>query len=167
MLFKARIGVLPAHLGDIGSAAANPVGALLAVYVAFKWWERARFFRTLRMARIDVGELYELMQAGASSIVVDVRSATARALEPRWIPRALHVPLDAVAQRIADLPRDRDVILYCACPSEASAARVALDSHESRLQENAPAARGDSKLGWRQAILWSGSLDNRQRKELH
>jgi rhodanese-related sulfurtransferase len=30
-----------------------------------------------------------------------------------------------VAQRLKDLPRDREIIVYCTCPSEASAARVA------------------------------------------
>jgi rhodanese-related sulfurtransferase len=125
MLFKAQIAVLLIHLGQVGSIAAVAVGAALAAYIAFKWWERARFYASLRMARIDVGELYELMQAGAAPIVVDVRSPTARALEPRWIPGALHVPLEAIAARMQDLPRDREIVLYCACPSEASAARVA------------------------------------------
>ncbi len=54
-----------------------------------------------------------------------MRSSTARALEPRWIPGALHVPLPDVAHHLKELPRDRDIILYCTCPSEASAARVA------------------------------------------
>jgi rhodanese-related sulfurtransferase len=77
------------------------------------------------MARIGVAELYDLMQAGTEPIIVDVRSPTARALDPHGIPGALHVPLDDVAKHIKDLRRDRDIILYCACPSEASAARVA------------------------------------------
>jgi len=38
------------------------------------------------MARISVADLYALIQAGASPIIIDVRSATARTLEPRWIP---------------------------------------------------------------------------------
>jgi rhodanese-related sulfurtransferase len=79
----------------------------------------------LRMARISVADLYELIQAGAAPLIVDVRSITARELEPRWIPGALHVPVDDVARQLKELPRDRDVILYCTCPSEASAARVA------------------------------------------
>jgi rhodanese-related sulfurtransferase len=95
------------------------------MYIAYKWWERMRFFKTLRMARIRVEDLYELMQAGAAPIIIDVRSATARALEPRWIPGALHVPIQEIGPHLQDLPRDRDIILYCACPSEASAARVA------------------------------------------
>lgn len=124
-LFKAQIEVLLIHLDDIGGLAALMIAAALAVYVAYKWWERARFYKSLRMARINVADLYELLQAGANPIIVDVRSPTARALEPHGIPGALHVPLEDVARHIKDLPRDRDIVLYCACPSEASAARVA------------------------------------------
>ena len=77
------------------------------------------------MARISVADLYALIQAGAAPVIVDVRSTTARELEPRWIPGALHVPLPDVARHLKELPRDREIILYCTCPSEASAARVA------------------------------------------
>jgi membrane protein DedA with SNARE-associated domain/rhodanese-related sulfurtransferase len=125
MLFKSQIDGLMLHLGRIGSIAGWTIAGLLAAYVAFKWWERARFFRTLRMARISVADLYDLMQAGAAPVIIDVRSPTARALEPRWIPSAIHVPLPNVGEHIGGLPRDRDIILYCACPNEASAARVA------------------------------------------
>jgi membrane protein DedA with SNARE-associated domain/rhodanese-related sulfurtransferase len=124
-LFRAQVNVLLAHLGAVGRIAAWVIAALLATYIAYKWWERARFYRSLRMARIDVGELYELIQAGASPVIVDVRSATARALEPRSIPGAVAISLEDVSRHVSDLPRDREIILYCSCPSEASAARVA------------------------------------------
>jgi membrane protein DedA with SNARE-associated domain/rhodanese-related sulfurtransferase len=125
MLFKSQIGRLLEHVSAIGGAAGVGVVILLAAYIAFKWWERSRFYRMLRMARISVADLYELIQAGASPLIIDVRSVTARELEPRWIPGALHVPLQDVARHVKELPRDRDIILYCTCPSEASAARVA------------------------------------------
>jgi rhodanese-related sulfurtransferase len=35
------------------------------------------------------------------------------------------IALENVDSHVKDLPRDRDIILYCTCPSEASAARVA------------------------------------------
>jgi membrane protein DedA with SNARE-associated domain/rhodanese-related sulfurtransferase len=125
ILFKSQIGAFLTHLDRIGGVTGLViVGALLA-YIAYKWWERERFFKTMRMARISVSELSDLMQAGADPIVVDVRSDTARSLEPRWIPGAIHVPVDAVGRHIGHLPRDREIILYCTCPSEASAARVA------------------------------------------
>jgi rhodanese-related sulfurtransferase len=65
------------------------------------------------------------VQAGAAPVIIDVRSTTARALEPRWIPGALNISLSEVGHHLKALPRDREIILYCTCPSEASAARVA------------------------------------------
>ena len=112
-------------LDQIGSIAVVIVVALLTAYIAFKWWERRRFFTMLRMARISVDELYRLIDAGTKPVIVDVRSPTARSLEPRRIPGALHVPLHAVDHHVKDLPRDREIILYCTCPNEASAAQVA------------------------------------------
>ena len=125
MLFKSQIARLLQHLDDIGSAAGAGVVVLLAAYIAYKWWERSRFYKMLRMARISVADLFALIQAGGAPVIVDVRSFTARALEPRWIPGARHVPLQDVASHLKDLPRDREIILYCTCPSEATAARVA------------------------------------------
>jgi membrane protein DedA with SNARE-associated domain/rhodanese-related sulfurtransferase len=125
MLFRNQIEAFLIRLDDFGSLAAMIVGASLAAYIAYKWWERMRFYGSLRMARISVAELSDLLLAGAKPVIVDVRSSTARTLEPRWIPGALHIPLEDVAKHIKDLPRERDIILYCACPSEASAARVA------------------------------------------
>ena len=125
VLFKSQIDALLGQLDRIGGIAGLIAAGLLAAYIAFKWWERMRFFETLRMARIRVEDLYELIQSGAAPIIIDVRSVTARALEPRSIPGALHVPLQEAGRHLQDLPRDRDIILYCSCPSEASAARVA------------------------------------------
>jgi rhodanese-related sulfurtransferase len=112
-------------LSEFGSLTAGGILILLGAYIAYKWWERSRFYKMLRMARINVSDLYELIESGAKPLIIDVRSVTARALEPRWIPGALHVPLQDVAHHLKELPRDRDTILYCTCPSEASAARVA------------------------------------------
>jgi membrane protein DedA with SNARE-associated domain/rhodanese-related sulfurtransferase len=125
ILFKSQIARLLDNLNGLGSIAATGVVILLAAYIGYKWWERSRFYRLLRMARISVADLYALMQAGASPIILDVRSSTARALEPKWIPGALNVSLQDVARHLKELPRDREIILYCTCPSEASAARVA------------------------------------------
>jgi membrane protein DedA with SNARE-associated domain/rhodanese-related sulfurtransferase len=125
MLFKTQIALLLIHLDRIGSIAFLGALVLLAAYVSFKWWERSRFYKMLRMARISVAELYALIEGGEEPLIIDVRSPTARALEPHWIPGALHISLPDVDVHLKDLPRDRDIILYCTCPSEASAARVA------------------------------------------
>jgi membrane protein DedA with SNARE-associated domain/rhodanese-related sulfurtransferase len=124
-LLKPQILRLLPRLVALGGAALSLLLLLLGAYIAFKWWERRRFFAALRMARISVDELYERINGGDSPIIVDVRSPTAQGLDLRRIPGALHVPLHEVEQHMGDLPRDREIILYCNCPNEASAAQAA------------------------------------------
>ena len=125
MLLGSQIERLLEYLQNYGAAAILLVVALVAAYIAFKWWERHRFYAMLRMARISVDDLYRLMDTGETPLIVDVRSSIARTLEPRHIPGALHLPLQGFEEHIRELPRDREIILYCSCPNEASAAQVA------------------------------------------
>ena len=125
MLLGSQIERLLAYVEQYGTTAALVTAGVVVAYVGFKWWERHRFYKMLRMARISVDELYALMDQGKTPLVVDVRSQTARSLEPRYIPGAVHLPLHGFEEHIKELPRERDIILYCSCPNEASAARVA------------------------------------------
>jgi membrane protein DedA with SNARE-associated domain/rhodanese-related sulfurtransferase len=125
MLFKTQIERLLIRVDQFGSMAFGVAIVLLGAYVGYKWWERRRFYTMLRMARISVADLNQLIENGSQPLIIDVRSPSARVLEPHWIPGALHISLSDVARHVKDLPKDRDIILYCTCPSEASAARVA------------------------------------------
>ncbi len=125
MLLHAQIGDLIVRLEDLGVLAIELIGALLAGYVALKWWERRRFYKMLRIARITVGDLRRLMDGGERPVVVDVRSPSIRKLDPRFIPGALAMDMAEIDQRLEQLPADRDIIFYCTCPNEASAAQVA------------------------------------------
>ena len=124
-LLKSQIAQLLPRLSGIGGTVVVVVLALLGAYIGFKWWERRRFYAALDMARINVDELNDRMQGETAPVVVDVRSPTARDLERRRIPGALYVPMQEVEQHMRDLPRDREIILYCTCPNEASAAQAA------------------------------------------
>ena len=125
VIFSAQVDYVLAALERMGATTLLLVVALLLAYIAYKWWERRRFFAMLRVARIHVDDLYRLIAAGEDVVIVDVRSPTARSLEPRRIPGAVHVPLQAVDQHARELPRDREIILYCTCPNEVSAAEAA------------------------------------------
>lgn len=113
------------QLERLGSIAAAGLGIALLLYIAYKWRERRRFLAELRMARISVDELYALLTAQLDPLILDVRSHTARGLEPRWIPGAVHSPVDEIELRLKEFSRDREIIVYCTCPNEASAALVA------------------------------------------
>jgi len=51
------------------------------------------------------------LEAGEEILVVDVRSALES--EADSVPGALHIPLEDLETRHNDIPRDRDVILFC------------------------------------------------------
>ncbi|HYL88351.1 MAG TPA: DedA family protein/thiosulfate sulfurtransferase GlpE [Burkholderiales bacterium] len=125
MLFANQIERVVDALAGYGVIAVELLGALLALYIAFKWWERRRFYRALRLARITVEELRSLIQGGRQPVVVDVRSEVARKADGRFIPGALMMGVDEIDARLRELPKDRDIIFYCTCPNEESAAHVA------------------------------------------
>jgi membrane protein DedA with SNARE-associated domain/rhodanese-related sulfurtransferase len=125
VLLRHQIEQLLPHVAALGGAALAVIVGLLLCYIAYKWWQRWRFYTALNMARISVDELYEHMKSGAAPVVLDVRSPTAQTMELRRIPGALHMPVREVGEQMGKLPRDRDIILYCTCPNEASAAQAA------------------------------------------
>ncbi len=116
-VFNTQIGEALAQLSSLGWVALGVIGVPLLLFIAFKWQQRRSFMRTLRMARISVDELYRLMNSATDPLIVNVRSATARAIEPRQIPRSVHVPLDAIDRHASALPRNREIVLYCTCPT--------------------------------------------------
>ena len=125
MAFHAQISGFIVRLEGLGTLAAEAIGALLGGYIALKWWERRRFYKMLRIARIGVDELRALMDEGRRPVIVDVRSPISRGLDPRFIPGALAMDVAEVNRRLAELPADREIVFYCTCPNEASAAQVA------------------------------------------
>jgi len=110
---------------ELGAMAVQIVVALLAAFIAFKWWERQRLFRMLRVGRITTGELRRLMDEGRQPVVIDVRSSAVRSVDGRFIPGALQMDLAEVDRHAPGLPVDREIVFYCSCPNDASAAAAA------------------------------------------
>ena len=123
--FAAQIDDLLADLASAGTVALELLLGLLVLYIAAKWWQRRRLLMALRMARITVDELSESIADGQNPVVVDVRSQAARLLDTRIIPGALLADLDGVDQALQDISRDRELVIYCSCPNEVSAAKAA------------------------------------------
>jgi membrane protein DedA with SNARE-associated domain/rhodanese-related sulfurtransferase len=125
MVFHREIAGLIDRMEELGTVAIEIVAALLALFIAVKWYERRRFFRMLRLARVTVPELRRLFDEGKRPVVVDVRSRSARASDARYIPGALAIDLAELDSRRAALPEESEIVFYCSCPNEASAALAA------------------------------------------
>jgi membrane protein DedA with SNARE-associated domain len=113
MIFHSAVDRVLTYLTSIGSAAFGLLAGALLLFVAFKWWQRRRFYKMLRMARITVEDLRQLIDGGHKPTVVDVRTAGARERDPRRIPGAAVLSAHEIDTRLAELPRDREIILYC------------------------------------------------------
>ena len=142
MIFHAQVDWALAKLAELGLVAVLVIGALLALYVAYRWWDRMQFVRTLRSDRIDVNELSGMLSRGDDPLVLDVRSRAHRQLDARRIPGARDVDLDDLERTLAEIPRDREVVVYCACPNEVTAVKVALALRDKGFQRVRPLAGG-------------------------
>jgi membrane protein DedA with SNARE-associated domain/rhodanese-related sulfurtransferase len=126
MLLREQIDMAVRVLDAFGLEALAAFGLLLlAAYFTWRLRVRRRAARKLNAPRVAVEELKTLIDRGEAPLVVDVRGPTARRVDPRRIPTAIAVELAAIKEGRIDLPRDREIVLYCACPGEAGAAHAA------------------------------------------
>jgi membrane protein DedA with SNARE-associated domain/rhodanese-related sulfurtransferase len=99
---------------------------LLVGFFVWRFFRQRAFLRELRMARVDPRELKEMMDRGQPVYIIDLRHPLDYLPDPRTLPGAVLLTADKLLAHSADIPRDRDVVLFCTCPSEATAAKTAL-----------------------------------------
>jgi len=126
-------------LGQIG-------GGLLALgilgFIAFRLYRRHSYLRKFRTARLEPEELKRMLDAGEPVYIVDLRHPLELVPDPFTLPGAHHVSPDALAQLSSEIPLDRDIVLYCTCPSEATAARTAMTLHRLGIDRVRPLRGG-------------------------
>jgi membrane protein DedA with SNARE-associated domain/rhodanese-related sulfurtransferase len=150
LLFYRQIDWLLGRLAGLGALGLVLLVAFLVLYVAFKAVDRWRFLRTLRSARIGVKELYEMISRGEEPVILDVRSASHRKLDGRIIPGARPMDPEQPEESLLILAREREVVVYCACPNEATAFKVALALRKRGIHRVRPLEGGID--AWFEAI---------------
>lgn len=124
-VFSQQIDHVLFVLASAGTVTVEFLVAALLAYMLVKWWQRKRLLLALRLARITVDELHGLVEQGKAPVIVDVRSQAARLVDDRIIPGALLVNLGDVNEALDHVPIDQEVVIYCSCPNEVSAAKAA------------------------------------------
>jgi len=101
---------------------------ILAVATFFlnRVYRRRLVMRRLAASRVEPEELKKRLDAGESVYIVDLRHPLELLPDPFTIPGAHRFSPEELAARQSEIPRDRDIVLYCTCPSEATAARTAM-----------------------------------------
>jgi membrane protein DedA with SNARE-associated domain/rhodanese-related sulfurtransferase len=110
----------------LGSAAIPVViGAILA-YWAYRIIQKRRVIRLLRSRRLTPEALRLRLESGDSVRIVDLRTTIAFEVTRQTLPGAMRLDPEELDARHTEIPRDRDIVLYCTCPNETTSARVAL-----------------------------------------
>ena len=102
------------YLETMGYWAGGVLAVGLAVVILVKWWQRRRVRKLLELARISVHELKRMIESGAAPLIVDVRNRAAQNHDPRRIPGAIRLTIEEINEKLGDLPREREIVLYCA-----------------------------------------------------
>jgi membrane protein DedA with SNARE-associated domain len=112
--FHRAIGLALQRLESLGGWAVVFLLSALALLIAVKWWQRMRFIKQLRVARVTVGELKAMLENGGAPVILDVRAAGARQRQPQRIPTAIVAnDPDEIEQRLGDVAPSTEIILYC------------------------------------------------------
>ena len=109
---------------------------VLVLGVAY-WIKRARDRRELEQHSIAPEALQELLASNQEVLIFDVRLPLDLLVDSEIIHGAKRIPPKDVEENPSLIPRDKDTIVYCTCPSDKTSRailRKALDLQFSRVK---------------------------------
>jgi membrane protein DedA with SNARE-associated domain len=114
LMLAGYVPVARAHLAPAIGPLAFEVGIILLVgNIGVKYVQKQRFLRDLYKARITPQDLHQMMESGEKLVILDLRHPLDSITDPRTLPGAIRVLPDDVTRRADQLPKDREIILYC------------------------------------------------------
>jgi membrane protein DedA with SNARE-associated domain/rhodanese-related sulfurtransferase len=123
-------------------------------FLAYRIFKQRKFLQQVRELRLEPSELKAMLDTAETShttppFIVDLRHPLDYLPDPRVLPGALRIGPNELRQHSEIIPRDRDVILYCTCPSEETSAKLALQLHKMGVYRVRPLRGGFD--GWKEA----------------
>jgi membrane protein DedA with SNARE-associated domain len=110
-LFSEQLEFIGDAVGRAGFRLFLSIVALVACWIGWKYFQRRRFMREIAMARITGDELKRMLGAGEEVLVVDVRGHFSDIGDS--IPGVLQISMNELEARHDEIPRDRDIVLFC------------------------------------------------------
>lgn len=112
-LLRNQLESLMATVETWGTSLLHFVLAVVAIHLVYKLVRRWQIIYQFRMARITPEELKGLLDEGEQVMIVDLRHSLNVAGDPFVIPGAHPLAIDQLSDRHQELPRDREIVLYC------------------------------------------------------
>jgi membrane protein DedA with SNARE-associated domain/rhodanese-related sulfurtransferase len=143
-----------AFFGLLSHFAAAVFVLMVVAFFLYRVINRRRFLNQVRELRIEPSEVKAMLDhavtdAGCQPFIVDLRHPLDYLPDPRVLPGAVRIGPNEIALHADRIPRDRDIILYCTCPSEETSAKVAMQLHRLGITRVRPLRGGFD--GWKKA----------------
>jgi membrane protein DedA with SNARE-associated domain len=110
-IFSEQLETVLAYASRMGSSLLIVVAGLFALWIVWKYVQRRRFLRKLKVARITPAELRELIDEGRDPYIVDLRGAADD--NPSPIPHTVRLSVEDLSAGRHHIPRGREIILFC------------------------------------------------------
>jgi membrane protein DedA with SNARE-associated domain/rhodanese-related sulfurtransferase len=137
----------PEALAWVGHFAVLLFVLAIVGFMVYRVSKQRRFLRKVRNARLEPEELKDMLDRGQQVYIVDLRHPLDYLPDPRVVPTAIRMTPDKLVERKDEIPLDRDIVLYCTCPSDASAGKMAITLQKLGIHRVRPLHGGFE--GWR------------------
>jgi len=100
------------------------VAALVTFLVIVRRVKRLREQREMEQHSITAEELHALLASNQEVLLFDVRQPLDLLAYPEIIPKAQRVAPNEVLERPSLIPKEKDAVVYCTCPSDKTSRTV-------------------------------------------
>jgi membrane protein DedA with SNARE-associated domain/rhodanese-related sulfurtransferase len=146
-LFGAALKRDPSLMDWVGRFSGALLLLGIVVFLVIRVLRQRMLLRQMVQSRLEPQELFAQMQSGEEVYIVDLRHPVEQLTDPFVLPGAQRISPDELTQRHNEIPRDRDVVLYCTCPNEETAARTAMQLQKLGVERVRPLRGGYQ--GWK------------------
>jgi membrane protein DedA with SNARE-associated domain len=110
-VFSSQLELAVGYAIRMGSGFVIIATCIFTAWIAWKLLQRRRFVKSVNVARISAEDLHAMLSTGWDVTIVDVRSELTRDVD--LIPGALRIPTEDLPTRHEEIPRDREIVLFC------------------------------------------------------
>jgi membrane protein DedA with SNARE-associated domain len=110
-LFMDQMALALGYATRMGSQLVVVTIGLVLAWIAWKFFQRRRFVKSINVDRISAVELQSMLSAGMDVTIVDVRSTLMQ--DGDSIPGTIRIPAEDLPARHVEIPRDRQIVLFC------------------------------------------------------
>jgi hypothetical protein len=110
-LFADQLELALSYVQRLGSGLVILVAGLFTAWILWKLIQRRRVLKQLDVARITPEELRGRIDAGEDLYIVDLRGGLET--DSSSVPGAIRFSTEDLTANSKQIPRDRDIILFC------------------------------------------------------